>query len=906
MSTRSITWLGSIAVIVGIALIIAAMQLGGSSTGEDPDATPATALSMASPTPTTSDAMPSGDPSGEPQSGGLAPLMINVVDKGPRGFQLQFDPEQMPTVLATAETKQAVVHAVLRFGAEGESGLTKIGVDAVVVRPDLKETRGYPLYESSNIRTIGTMPFDILDDRRLLFVRESDTDGLVTFDLATLDIESGEMTTVAKAFWVLDTKDPTSGDDFLIGSHYTPGEGDGMLLLASHQGHVWTFDLSSGTFHKAPTSYPAYGDPGSTPPRELVYPSPDLTRFVHQLKDTATYRVIDTAADTLLGTIVLGEAAVMNPGITWSPDGSIFYLEFDIAGYEGAKGISFDNGNYLFAKSVSFYDRDGFALRTVSVPAGSNLRMNVFGWADDGQVWLEYYRLLPQEGRDSIKSDVIYKLLDVKTGKQAEYKTTDYMTELGKHTIVRRNLGNVPINPIQFLLADEERKIVWQPEPVVSAIFDHEALYMHRRGEERTEVFGWDAERLEWRSIDVDDGEERHGDTIYSVPSVHAGQWLIYTRHYDKRIDYVPIAEEADSKVATLPVIPASFKVQMGTGEWWTYDSDYMKIGNDRALRARGITRFGTIELRAEPGEASMRDGGATNFHGDYRLTFEAKKGTREELPRLVELSLKLELENSVASMRSYVMDGFDLVLFQPIDYRFSQGYDGGIRETLAYAVTEQGEAFPLTFVYAMVGAGRVESKVIPIDINVPVAQDGEHLVVRTMAGGSLELRLSTNLKERTLSVVGVTDRSVEYNELLDITTRYTSLIEQELGLTEGVDAAAVVDAEQLRELFSQQALRNPGLKRMKADFAKAKADGYPSRAFAWAPINSQYVSPDTIRFTFTLNLFYSLGMAAHLEVVLKREGDEWKIHDLGTLETEKMDDIAGYNGLVIKDNIEL
>ncbi|MFD0674575.1 hypothetical protein [Cohnella sp. GCM10027633] len=899
MSKRATAWLGGIAILLGIALIVIAASLFYSPREEEE---PANAPASASPS---AIASPSPAPKGEPAVERLPGLTIKIVDAAQRGWQLQFDSEQATEVVATAETKQAVVHALLRYGGDEGYGSTMIGIDAVVVRPDEKSVRSYPLYEVSNARMIGAVPFYFIDDRRLLFVKQSEMEGVATFDLATLDVGNGEVAMVTKAFWELDMKDQSSGDDFLIGSHYAKanGEGAGSIMLASHQGRVWTIDVGSGAVHALQTAYPAYGDPGSTPPRELVYPSPDLSRFVYQEKYKSNFKVVDTDTGVSLSSFGFQEDTIlMEPGIDWNPDGSFFYLEFGAR--ERAVGIQFDNGYRLYAEAVTFYDRDGIAYRTIEPPAGSKLRMNVYGWADDGRVWLEYYRATPQETGDPTKTDVTYKLLDIETGELTDYKTTNDPGELAQPEIVRRNLFYGYSYPVPFLLANREKKLIWQPQPEAAPIYDGDALYVQLRSEETSDVFAWQTGDRSWQLVDGDSGEARNGEMIFATPNVYEGKWLIYTRRYEHRIDYVPIVKEAVAGATRLPAIPASFAEQQGTSEWWTNGGEHVKIGDDRALRARGVTRFGTIELRAEPGEASMRDGGASDFHGDYRMTFATKGGKRLELPKLEGVTLMLE--GSIGSMASYEMDGFDIVLFRPRDYRFSQGYDGGIRETLAYAVTEKGEAFPLTFVYEMAGAGRQESAILPIDVNIPVARDGEELVVRTIASGSRELRLSPNLAERTLTVVSVTDLSDEYNRLLGITTRYTELIEQELGLTEGVDAGAVVDAERLKGLFSRQALRNPGLKRMQADFAKAKADGNPSRAFTWTPIDSRYVSPDTIRFTFTLNLWYAIGLAAHLEVALKLDGDEWEIHDLGTLETEKLDGVAGYNGLLVKDTLEL
>ncbi|MFD0960742.1 hypothetical protein [Paenibacillus chungangensis] len=84
---------------------------------------------------------------------------------------------------------------------------------------------------------------------------------------------------------------------------------------------------------------------------------------------------------------------------------------------------------------------------------------------------------------------------------------------------------------------------------------------------------------------------------------------------------------------------------------------------------------------------------------------------------------------------------------------------------------------------------------------------------------------------------------------------------------------------------------------------------GNPWRAFPWPAIGAELLRPDTIKVTFTFNLIYAIGKAAHLEGTLKQIDGQWRFYDFGTLKTEDWqgdDTMPELNGLHIEDELEL
>ncbi len=762
------------------------------------------------------------------------------------------------------------------------------------------------MYELKTIpRTDGTDLFTLLDDRNVMYIRPAIDGRLLFFDLVRLDIENGEIVTIAPRFWEINLDDEETAEDFILSAHYSKLKDHqyGKLLLTSYKGRLWNIDVSNGEVQtNGKNVYPAFGYPGSTPPRELVFPSPDLQRFVYQHTGTHRFEVVVPSLGESIHPFSFNDSTeLMEPGIVWSPDSRLFFIEYGKRNH--ALGVYTDNGSLLFAQGIRFYDRDGTIIRTLELPSSKDKRVNVYGWADNGRVWLEFFRAVRLQDREPLKQDIIYKLYDIRSGKLTDYHMMDDLSKLQIKSVIKRHNG-YSFRSLPFIIADTKNRLLWQPPSSATAIWSDDQLYIQTASEDISHVHSWNPIKQTWEWAASDLGENDNGNHRFAVPAAFQKQWLFYPRYSNKRIDYVRILEVIERNADGLPILSGEFADEQGSNEWWK-DERYVKELDKTDIRAQGNSRYGTLQIVSEAGEIRLTQGGGPHYYGSYRVEFTNLQGEKKLLQPLVDLAL--HQEGSTPIMRKYEFDGCDVLLFQPKSFRFSKGFDGGVRKIIAYAITERGNAFPLDIQYAHISNELKRSLTFTIDDNVPVELDGENLIVHSLIGGrNYKLAIRPDLKLRTLTVVDAVDRSAEYKQLSEIASRYANRMEQALGLEDIDFPEGKMDEKQLRALFTNEAWNNPGFQHLRTDFAKSKQEGNPSRAFAWNPIDARFISPDTIRFTFTLNLWYAIGLAAHLEVGLKLVDGVWIFHDLGTLETEKLDGLPGYNGLLVRDSLEL
>lgn len=850
-------------------------------------------------------------------------LIVSAVD-AERGFQLTFDEEQHPNFYATVSTPSFIVHAVSRYDYDEKASRDSVtmGYDAVVVNPKTREIKVYPMYEASSdsyLNYPGT--FTLIDDQHVMFVMPITKDDQLIYHLVRLNIENGEISTIAERFWEIDKNDEQAVNDYILSAHYTVQANGayGKLMITSYSGRVWVIDVASQkVLSSGENLYPAYGDLGSTPPRELVFPSPDLERFVYQEKNGRNFKIIDTDSWEVVGEFSFDDkTSLMEPGIEWSPDSSSFYIEYGSS--DKAIGIPGDNGMLLFAEGIRFYDRNGVWVQTFDLPKDSNKRMNVYGWEGADKIWIEDFQPVLQERGDPLKKNSSYKLYDLATGKQTAYKTTDDFSKMKDASAIRRDTGYNFQTP-SYLLVDRSKHLIWQSpvddETILSNDMndtdemDHQ-LYSQIVTDGHSYIRQWNGEQDKFKRIVSDVGEVFNNEMFYDLPTIHHNEWLLYERRAQRRIDYVRFVNKVERDAEGLPIVPIDFQEQRDNDpKWWeTANDNYIQKNDATDLRARGISRYGKLELYSEPGELSRTPGSGFLYYGSYHVTFTDQNGIQKGLPSLSEVAL--HQQKTIAEMSKYEFDDFDLLLFQPRGYPFSKGYDGGIRSVMAYAVTKAGDAFPLTFVYNQYGEGKQSTLTLPLDDNVSIKRKGEQLIAGAWIGGRMELALTPNLEGRTLTITDLIDRTEEYDELMDIVNRYSKRLEQAIGIVETDYPEGKLDEKKLRGLFSNKAWRNPGFQHLYQQFASDAKKGSATRAFAWQPIDARFLSEDTIRFTFTLNLWYAIGLAAHLEVGIKQVDGEWTFYDLGTLETEKIglepnEGMLAYEGLLIKDKLEL
>ncbi len=814
------------------------------------------------------------------------------------GFQLQFNPEQYPHVNGTVTTSTRIVHGIARYDSEGSR------LDALIVEPDQRLVKVLPMFEVELGYLNTSSLFTLIDDQHVMYVQNKLVDNQLKHDLVKINLETGAVTVIAPQIWVVDLDSYGQPDDFLLSNHYAPGDdpGTGKLLLTSFKGQVWKIDLADGSVkHEERRLYPAYGDLGSAPPRELVFPSPDLSSFVYQVGGgiaiSNDFQVVDPdTGDTHAEWRVPHH--LMSPGIVWLPDSEMFFLEYAVS--EPVIGGSFDNAYYVFAQGIHFYHRDGTLMSVLKLPSSSAQRMNVYGWSDDDKVWIEFYD--PQGSSDAIwtKGDVAYKLYDPHTERLVSYAVTEELDRLRSPVVVRSHTrflyGSTP-----FLLVDMDNQLIWEPPLGVNAIYENDRLYIQMKSEEAGHIFSYNEQEQVWEWKLSEAGAYSGEHHYYTAPHAHHDRWLSYFRYQEKRIDYYDMAPAIARNGDGLPVLNGEFAKARMNGEWW---QDQQIAGIEEldagAKRREGVSRYGKLQLQSETAEQLLRYGSAYQYHGHYQVVYTDKQGRAMTIQTGIELALFQE--EPIGSMSRYSYDGFDIVVLQPNHYRFSKSFDGGVKRILAYAVTEGGEAFPLDFRYAS-GSKLHTEPFITIHDHAAVEQREGRLIVQSMIGdGRFELSLEPNLNAQTLTVVDLRDRTVEYNQLQQIVSRYANRLEQALGLEDIALPEGRMEEEELRALFTDEAWHNPGFQFLRNSFAAHKAAGNPSRAFAWEPIGAKFIGPDTIQVTYTLNLWYAIGLAAHLDAEMKLVDGRWVFHELGTLVTEKLDGMPEYSDLLIVD----
>jgi len=474
---------------------------------------------------------------------GLFPPLEVGKEKTDRGFRLSFKREVYPRITNIANATDVSVHRVER-SQEREGGRAWSRNDALVVDPSAMEARVYPLYEMEALQPTDGGLFEMIDDTRLLFVRPRLSGDEAGFDLATMNIRDGTISVVSPGFWTTKIGEYGQFEDHLLSSRYAKGKhgGAGRVMLTSFKGRMWIIDVATGEVRTSgEEAYPAYGDLGSKPLRELVYPSPDLTRFVSQKEAFANrFELIDPDAEKKIADFAFGDDVVLtDPGIVWSPDGQYFFLEY--GNKKDERAIYTDNGRLLFAQGIRFYDRDGRIVRDLKLPrnADADARMSVFGWAGEGQAWIETFGTEKREEGDPVKGEPSYRLYDIAKGSYTDYETVGDENDLRDAEIHLRHEG-YSFRSRAYLLADSRSRRLWHPTENARVIRNGDRIYSAVQSEEEgSSVQRWDSSGHAWKPADRRSNAESAGIRISPTIEALSSGWLVYRRQTDPTLEYV-------------------------------------------------------------------------------------------------------------------------------------------------------------------------------------------------------------------------------------------------------------------------------------------------------------------------------------------------------------------------------
>ncbi|MBH5319944.1 hypothetical protein I6N90_19270 [Paenibacillus sp. GSMTC-2017] len=828
-------------------------------------------------------------------------VKTSVVDGG---FKLAIDDGSLSARSVAEESSYGtIIHLVERdLQALDGTEAIKRRYDVVVVRPDRMEIKVYPAYIVDEINQLVNHKLKLINDKQVVFTQNRIENGLLIYDLVVMNVENGEVNGVVQSFWKVAMDSEEYQEDFLVSAHYAQRDNSQVnkILLTSFLGKTWLFQLDTlAVTHSGSSLYPAYGDKGSKPPRELLFPSPDLERFVYQSVEENQiitknqFTLVDTLSRKTLNTIHIDDSMTLtDPGIVWNEEGTSFFQEY--ADASRAQSTYFDNSSVVFAEYISFYNRDGELIRTLKSSSRTGERMSVFGWLDENSLLIETYRSIHNEVGGWIKGTIVYKEYNLRSGKLTTYKSIKDATLLVKPVLVPIHNG-FAYDSKSFVVIDRNSKKVWSPDVKGRSFITDGQLYTTVWGGNSELVFRWNDELKQLQL--VSDEQEIRLQMI-------SGDWLIRKESRGNNFVYKTTTTDMVRNAEGLPVLPTgAFGWISSSREWWKDTDDSVKTNETSSSRLVGKSRYGKLFLRSAKEEKSSKMDTAYQYYGDYEVEFTNAKGVKRTLQTLEKLELKLE--SPLESMRVIPYKGFDLLLFQPVDFPFSEVYDRNYNKLYAYAITWEGEAFPLNFQYASTdGMTRLET--IPVaELGTHALREGNLIVESSLNEKLLEIEWRLDIEERTFTLTNLRDVSAEAESLYYVTDHYLSLLERALGLDMGDPKVEHMNKEQLRAMFTELAWNSPGFQRMKSAFEESEAAGNPSQAFAQFPVRTSYDKFGNIRVTFAFNLMNGIGMIAYLDAILKIEDNKWMFHDFGTLETEKSDYDISLNGVLIKDNLK-
>lgn len=457
----------------------------------------------------------------EPAEAQAFPALTASAAPDLNGFRLTFEDGRNEYIRSLEEDAfdDFAVHLVERDDSSSDSEEDgRHHYDLVVVRPERMEVKTYPLYSATSGGRSHDHHLKMVDERHVMFVQRSENgnDGSLVYELAILDLENGHIRTLP-AFWTVAKGSEEYEEDFLLSAQFAHDE-NGVAtraLLSSFLGKMWLFDLQSGEwFSHGGQTYPAIGDPGSSPPRSLLYPTPDLERFIYRFPWSNHFMLADTKSGDVNNVFSVEDGMTLSdPGPVWNREGSRFFLEYAAEGNE--QGEYFDTGHAVSAEAIGFYDRDGKRMKVLK--AGSGERMSVYNWLDEHRVLIETYKTISQSDSVWAKGEIAYKEYDVLTGKLNSYRHEGEAAKLADPKIVPLRREGATFDSKAAVILDEKNKRIWEPN-VYGWTYPstNGELYLDSWSGEFYTIYRWSKERLQLDTV-----------AIGSDLRVIAGNWLI-------------------------------------------------------------------------------------------------------------------------------------------------------------------------------------------------------------------------------------------------------------------------------------------------------------------------------------------------------------------------------------------
>ncbi|MBH5320877.1 hypothetical protein I6N90_24105 [Paenibacillus sp. GSMTC-2017] len=759
-----------------------------------------------------------------------------------------------------------IVHLVEYRGDQRLGEVNRLYYELLVVKPDHNSVKKYTLYETGKEESPRYSGIKMINEKDVIIMSQIVEQDRLVYEIAKLDINSGKLTSSVPYREVL--KDSEEYDDDSILSQFFDEDEYGKvskMMLTTLKGKMWLIDLHTlevmSPRHKL---YPSYGDPGSAPSRNLIFPDPKLERFVYSVligdnRITNDYLIANAKNGNVITRFSIDESLQASPEVAWNKGGSLFALEYAKKGDE--LGSRTDNAIIVFAHSISVYNRDGKIVATIDAP--SEERISIVNWLDEERLLIESYKTNYKGMGEGEKKDITYKTFHVQTGELSTYQRVKDGSLLDNAELIF-GYAELGYGFSTQVYIERSGNQIWVPDMGGDLKRIGDEVYVSRRNGDWQNIFrldddlrslkwvgGWEGN--EWRKI---------------IPG-----WLVSSDLTYKKIDLTtPLNGEG------LPVLGSDFDIVDNNTSIMKENERTEHITLDGGdVRAVGKSRYGVLKMRSMPEEKYWDRWSESHYFGNYQIEFTDAAGGRSILPELKEVAFMEGMEQG--EIKVYPFEGFDLLLLHTDQYKFN---DRNLN-VYAYVITEDGQAFPLDYRY-VIPSGEVKRNAIPFG-RLPVEVENGKLVYQSWQG----YVWTPDLEAKTLKLTEVRHRSEEYESIWQVVVRYKYRLEQALGLTESDFPEGKLEEEELRSLFADDAWNNPGFQWFKDEIARIDEAGDPTRAFASPNIIGHYDRFGNIIVNFEFILAYSIGWLAHLEAVLQFKDGRWIFRDFGTFETEKV-----------------
>ncbi|RIX49371.1 hypothetical protein D3P08_22735 [Paenibacillus nanensis] len=420
--------------------------------------------------------------------------VIAKAEPAEHGFRLSFEDggEGYVQTAAIDAYGDVAVHLTEREAAG------KNYYEMIVVRPDRMEAQAYPLYSADAVEQPFYQKVKIINEKKALFLKRTVHEGMINYELALFYLETGGHGTLP-AFWSVPVGSEEAGEDFLASAHYAQDD-DGRttkVLLTSFLGKMWLADLDKGSIYgHGGQTFPAFGDLGSKPIRELIYPTPQLDRFIYNFTEKDQIHVSNhfMLADTLSGKVlklfsVDDGMALSDPGPVWNREGTAFFLEYASKGNE--MGEYYDNSNAVAAEEIAFFDRDG--KRVGMLKAESGERINVYEWLDEQRLLIEAYKPKPVSDTVWSKDEIRYKEYDLRTGKLTSYGSVKEANALKELVLLPLRREGTTFDSKAFVALDRQNRQIWEPNLDGRASLSTDgSLYIQTWNGDSSVIYKWD------------------------------------------------------------------------------------------------------------------------------------------------------------------------------------------------------------------------------------------------------------------------------------------------------------------------------------------------------------------------------------------------------------------------------